>query len=170
MTSIADGSVHIQTSAESVPSTPCWFGEVALIVKHLRKNGVLAKISPRDAQREVSWQDRSRRAHVIVLCLPKAEVCPRSFWEKGRSSNEPPEPCESNPCLVAHSVGTWQGSKSLHVITHQTDVISLPSPVSRVTVDGQVCAKCVPDDGEMFFHPRPMGGNILAEKVFSIFL
>ncbi len=45
MTSIADGSVHIQTSAESVPSTPCWFGEVALTVEYLRKCGILAKIS-----------------------------------------------------------------------------------------------------------------------------
>jgi hypothetical protein len=26
MTSIADGAVHIQTSPESVPSTPSWFG------------------------------------------------------------------------------------------------------------------------------------------------
>src|SRR5947209_20366550 len=45
MTSIADGSVRIQTSAESVPSTPSWFGEVVLIVEHLRKHGVLTKIS-----------------------------------------------------------------------------------------------------------------------------
>jgi hypothetical protein len=27
MTSIADGAVIIQTSAESVPATPSWFGE-----------------------------------------------------------------------------------------------------------------------------------------------
>ncbi len=47
MTSIADGAVIIQTSAESVPSTPSWFGEVVLIVEHLRKQGVLAKISER---------------------------------------------------------------------------------------------------------------------------
>ncbi len=45
MTSIADGSVIIQTSAESVLSTPSWFGEVVLIAKHLQKHGVLAKIS-----------------------------------------------------------------------------------------------------------------------------
>ena len=31
MTSIADGSVKIQTTSESVPSTPSWFGEVVLI-------------------------------------------------------------------------------------------------------------------------------------------
>ncbi len=47
MNSIADGSVIIQTSSESVPSTPSWFGEVALIVEHLRKQGVLTKICER---------------------------------------------------------------------------------------------------------------------------
>ncbi len=45
MTSIADGSVHIQTSSESVPSTPSWFGEVVLMATLLRKRNVLAKIS-----------------------------------------------------------------------------------------------------------------------------
>ena len=43
--SIADGSVIIQTSAEFVPSTPSWFGEVVLMAAHLRKHGVLSKIS-----------------------------------------------------------------------------------------------------------------------------
>src|SRR5258708_38602351 len=47
MNSIADGSVIIQTSCEAVPSTPSWFGEVALIVEHLRKQGVLIKICER---------------------------------------------------------------------------------------------------------------------------
>ncbi len=45
MTSIADSSVSIQMSAESVPATPCWFGEVALILPYLRKQGVLSAIS-----------------------------------------------------------------------------------------------------------------------------
>lgn len=45
MTSIADGSVIIQISAESVPSTPPWFGEVVLISSYFRKHGVLAKIT-----------------------------------------------------------------------------------------------------------------------------
>ncbi len=44
MTSIADGAVIIQTSAESVPSIPSWFGEVVLMAAHLRKQGVLTKI------------------------------------------------------------------------------------------------------------------------------
>ena len=47
MTSIADGSVQIQTSAESVPSTPSWFGEIVLLAAHLRKQGILSKISER---------------------------------------------------------------------------------------------------------------------------
>jgi hypothetical protein len=37
MTSIADGSVRIQISSESVPSTPAWFGEVVLIAAHRRR-------------------------------------------------------------------------------------------------------------------------------------
>ena len=45
MTSIADGSVKIQTTAESNRSTPCWFGEVVLLTTHLRTHGVLTKIS-----------------------------------------------------------------------------------------------------------------------------
>ncbi len=45
MTSIADVSVSIQTSSESVPSTPSWFGEAALIIPYLRKQGVLSAIN-----------------------------------------------------------------------------------------------------------------------------
>lgn len=47
MTSIADGLVIIQTSAESVPSTPTWFGEVVLISKYLQKHDVLTRITER---------------------------------------------------------------------------------------------------------------------------
>src|SRR6266704_350605 len=45
MNSIADSSVSIQTSSESVPATPSWFGEVALIIPYLRKQVVLSAIS-----------------------------------------------------------------------------------------------------------------------------
>jgi hypothetical protein len=47
MTSIADGSVRIQTSSASNFSTPSWFGEVVLMAAHLRKHDVLNKISER---------------------------------------------------------------------------------------------------------------------------
>src|SRR5215831_1761704 len=45
MTSIASSSVSIQTSSRSSPAPPPWFGEVALLVSHLRKQGVLDAIS-----------------------------------------------------------------------------------------------------------------------------
>jgi hypothetical protein len=45
MTSIADGSVKIQTTSESNPSPPSWFGESVLLIGYLRKHGVLSKIS-----------------------------------------------------------------------------------------------------------------------------
>jgi hypothetical protein len=45
MTSIADGAVKIQTTAESNPSPPSWFGEVVLLSSSLRKHGMLSKIS-----------------------------------------------------------------------------------------------------------------------------
>ena len=45
MNSITDSTVIIQTSSHSVPSTPSWFGEVVLIIGHLRKQGVLTKLS-----------------------------------------------------------------------------------------------------------------------------
>jgi hypothetical protein len=45
--SMMDSAVIIQTSSHSVPSTPSWFGEVVLIIEHLRKQGVLTKLSER---------------------------------------------------------------------------------------------------------------------------
>jgi hypothetical protein len=47
MSSIADGSVSIQTSAEAHAATPSWLGEVALVASHLRKQDILNKICER---------------------------------------------------------------------------------------------------------------------------
>ena len=44
MISIAYSPVSIQTSAQSVPSTPDWFGEVTLISRYLQRQGVLTAI------------------------------------------------------------------------------------------------------------------------------
>src|SRR3989441_7301032 len=44
MTSIAYSHISIQTSAHSVPSLPCWFGEITLLTHHLQRQGVLAAI------------------------------------------------------------------------------------------------------------------------------
>jgi hypothetical protein len=45
MKSIADDSVKIQTTWESNPSIPSWFGEAVLLIGYLHKHGVLSKIS-----------------------------------------------------------------------------------------------------------------------------
>ncbi len=45
MTSIANGSVNIQTTPESNVSTPPWFGEVVVISRYLRKHDLLNKIN-----------------------------------------------------------------------------------------------------------------------------
>jgi hypothetical protein len=45
MTSIADGSVCIQTSSVSVPAPPSWLGELVLLTTHLRKHGMFEKIT-----------------------------------------------------------------------------------------------------------------------------
>ena len=47
MNSIADRSVIIQTSSQSVLSTPSWFGEIVVMAAHLRKQGVLSAIRER---------------------------------------------------------------------------------------------------------------------------
>ena len=47
MSSIADSAIHIQTSSQSIPSTPTWFGEVTIMAHYLQRIGVLAAISER---------------------------------------------------------------------------------------------------------------------------
>src|SRR5438132_581296 len=44
MTTIVYSPVTIQTSAQSVPSIPNWFGEITLLAHHLQQQGVLAAI------------------------------------------------------------------------------------------------------------------------------
>jgi hypothetical protein len=47
MSSIADPSVIVQSSSQELFRPPSWFGEVVLIVTHLRKQGILTKICER---------------------------------------------------------------------------------------------------------------------------
>ena len=47
VSSISDLSVSIQTSSQSVPSTPCWLGEVTLIAHFLKRLGVLTAMEKR---------------------------------------------------------------------------------------------------------------------------
>ena len=45
MNSIADGSVIVQTSADSLPCPPPWWGELVLLSQHLRKQGILSRLT-----------------------------------------------------------------------------------------------------------------------------
>jgi hypothetical protein len=47
MSSIADGSIHIQTSSDVQFAAPSWLSEVALVACHLQKQGILDKICER---------------------------------------------------------------------------------------------------------------------------
>src|SRR6266487_6866005 len=47
VSSISDFSVSIQTSSQSIPSTPCWLGEVTVIAHFLKRLGVLTAIEKR---------------------------------------------------------------------------------------------------------------------------
>ncbi len=47
MSSVGSCPVSIQTSPESVPSVPAWFGEVTLIARHLEQQGVLEAVNER---------------------------------------------------------------------------------------------------------------------------
>ncbi|QBD75303.1 hypothetical protein EPA93_04530 [Ktedonosporobacter rubrisoli] len=83
MNSIADGSVIIQSTSESVSSTPYWFGEMALRAAYLRKHGILTKISERvhftckfarfvGQRSSGSLRQRDRTSHAM------SEIPPRS--------------------------------------------------------------------------------------------
>jgi hypothetical protein len=45
MTTIAQCPVNIQTSAESIPAIPAWFGEITLFTHHLTRQKILERIS-----------------------------------------------------------------------------------------------------------------------------
>jgi len=47
MNTLTDSTVLIESTSQSQPSTPGWFGEVVIIARHLQQAGVLAHIPER---------------------------------------------------------------------------------------------------------------------------
>ena len=86
MTSIADGSVRIQTSPESILSTPSWFGEVVLLVTHLKKQGVLTKL----CERVRFARRRFGRYEVSDFLAVLAGLCDQRRAHPGGVLREPP--------------------------------------------------------------------------------
>ena len=83
MSSIADSQVSIQTSAQSVPSTPFWFGEVAVIAHYLRRLGVLSAIEERVrfARRRFGHYDLIDFAVILLGYAISGERTLEAFYE-----------------------------------------------------------------------------------------
>ena len=86
MTSIADGSVNIQTTSESNPSPPAWFGEVVLISRYLRTHQVLTKISEgvRFARRRFGRYEVIDFVAVLFSYAISGERTLQAFYERLR--------------------------------------------------------------------------------------
>jgi hypothetical protein len=84
MNSIADSPVTIQTSSQSVPSTPSWFGEVALMTHYLRRVGMLAEISARVrfARRRFGHYDVIDFVAVLLGYAISGECTLETFYER----------------------------------------------------------------------------------------
>ena len=84
MNNIADGLVIIQTSSESVSSTPSWFGEVAVIAQYLQHGGVLATIEERVrfARRRFGHYDLIDFVVVLLGYAVSSERTLEAFYER----------------------------------------------------------------------------------------
>ncbi len=84
MNSIADTTVIIQTSPESVPATPPWLGEVALLIRHLDKQGVLEAISQqvRFARRRFGRYEVIDFVAVLLGYAVSSERTLETFYER----------------------------------------------------------------------------------------
>src|SRR6202011_1416134 len=73
----------LQTSPQSVPSTPQWFGEVVVIAHDLRRQGVLTKISEqvRFARRRFGHYDLIDFAVVLLGYAISGECTLEAFYE-----------------------------------------------------------------------------------------
>src|SRR5579884_2646117 len=84
MNSIADATVIIQTSSESVPVPPPWLGEVALLVRYLDKQAVLDAISQqvRFARRRFGHYEVIDFVAVLLGYAISGEPTLQAFYER----------------------------------------------------------------------------------------
>src|SRR5713226_4140867 len=86
MTSITSAAVTIQTSPQSVPSTPSWFGEVTVIAHYLGHLGVLstAEERVRFARRRFGRYDVIDFVVVLLGYAISGERTLEAFYERVR--------------------------------------------------------------------------------------
>jgi hypothetical protein len=84
VSSIANFPVRIQTSCQSVPSTPCWFGEVTVIARFLKRQGVLSAIEERVrfARRRFGRYDLIDFVAVVLGYAISGERTLETFYER----------------------------------------------------------------------------------------
>src|SRR5258707_8939834 len=84
MISIADSPVTIQTSEQSVPSTPSWFGEVTLIAYSLRRQRILSAIEEqvRFARRRFGHYEVIDFVAVLIGYAISGEHTLEAFYER----------------------------------------------------------------------------------------
>src|SRR2546426_1006563 len=84
MSSIADTAVVIQSSEQSVPSTPSWFGEGTLIAHYLKRLGVLSAIEERVrfARRRLGHYDLIDFVAVLLGYAISGEPTLKTFYER----------------------------------------------------------------------------------------
>ena len=84
MIGISDSSVAIQVSSQFVPSTPAWFGEMALIAHYLKRQGVLAAIEEQVhfARRRFGHYEMIDFVAVLLSYAVSGERTLEAFYER----------------------------------------------------------------------------------------
>jgi hypothetical protein len=84
MSSIASCGIKIQTSPQSVPSTPSWMGEVTVVAHYLRTLGVLEKVAleVRFARRRFGTYDTIDFVCVLIGYALSGEATLKEFYER----------------------------------------------------------------------------------------
>ena len=86
MNSIAQEKVSIQTSPQSVPSTPEWFGEVVVVSRYLTQLGLLEKVAARVrfARARFGTYDTIDFVVVLIGYALSSELTLKKFYERLR--------------------------------------------------------------------------------------
>jgi hypothetical protein len=84
MNSIASSSVSIQTSPQSVPSTPSWFGEVTIIAHYLTRLGLLEALAQqvRFARRRFGQYETIDFLVVLIGYALSGEPTLKTFYDR----------------------------------------------------------------------------------------
>src|SRR5215468_3966206 len=84
MSSIASSAVTIQTSPQSVPSTPSWLGEVAVMAHYLSHVGLLEKVTRevRFSRKRFGTYDTMDFLCVLIGYTLSGEATLKGFYER----------------------------------------------------------------------------------------